>query len=417
MRNISILRHSLFLSLLCFAAFAGAAEDDHYRVDWHVALAAGEDLAKVALEIEDGRPVRSLRLRFDPARFSDFEATGELTVTDGEATWVPPRKDAKLTYAVKITRERDNKNQEKSYDALMTDDWALFRGDRITPRIAGLTRRKGAVADTLLHFELPEGWNANTGYWRYDGAADGEIIYEIDDPERNFERPTGWILVGDVGSRRADVGENTYFSIVAPRNSGADRMTWLTLVSLVYPEFEKAFVKVPSKIMMVSGDDPLWRGGLSGPNSFYFHSSRRAVSENGTSPLLHELTHVITRISGQENDDWIAEGIAEYYGIELSRRAGGMTRDRMNAILDNLADWGKEASKLRVRASTGPVTARAVGVFAALDKEIGELTSGKENLDAVTRLLMEKRRVSLDDLREAFEEVTGKSSATLKDLE
>ena len=414
---VSLISRSISLvSLALLTLSLQAADDERYRVDWRVALEAGDDTAKVSLEIEDGRPVRSMRLRFDPARFSNLEASGDLMLEDGVAVWEPPRKDAKLTYDVKITRVRNNKNQAESYDALMTDEWALFRGDRITPRV-NVTTRKGAVADVLLHFDLPKGWNANTGWWRYEGAADGEIVYAIDDPERNFDRPRGWILVGDVGSRRADVSDGTYFSVVAPRNSGADRMAWLTLASLVWPEIEKAFVTIPSKIMMVSGDDPLWRGGLSGPNSFYFHSSRRAISENGTSPLFHELTHVITRISGRENDDWIAEGLAEFYGVELLFRAGGISEAKKQDILRDLARWGRAAPALRAPQSSGPITARAVGVFDSLDKEVMAQTDGKERLDAVTRLLMKKRRVSLDDLREAFEEVTGESSKLLQEIQ
>jgi hypothetical protein len=401
------------LTSLSLPAFG--ANDDLYRVDWNIALEAGVDLADITLEIADGRPVHEIKFSFDPDLFSNFEATGALTIDDGEATWEPPSENAELSYQVKITRERRNQNQEQSYDALMTDTWALFRGDRVTPRMS-VTTRKGAVADSLLHVDVPQGWTVNTGWPLHDGNEDGDSVYRINDPDRGFDRPTGWIMVGKLGTRRAYVGD-TYFSISAPISSGTDRMTWLTLVSLVYPELEKAFVKVPSKILLVSGDDPLWRGGLSGPNSFFFHSSRRAVSENGTSPLFHELTHVVTRISGTGNDDWIAEGLAEYYGIELMRRAGGITNEKKAEILNDLARWGKDAPKLRASQSTGEITARAVGVFDALDREIAKATDGDKDLDDVTRLLMETRRVSLSDLREAAEKVIGAPSATLKDVE
>jgi hypothetical protein len=403
------------LSLAAVALSVHGAEENRYRVDWSFALEAGVDLADVTLEIADGRPVHEIRFDFDPDVFSNFDASGELTIDAGSATWEPPSEDAVLTYQVKISRERRSQNQEQSFDALMTDTWALFRGDRITPRMS-VTTRKGAEAESLLHIDVPAGWTVNTGWPLHDGNEDGDSVYRIDDPERSFDRPTGWIMVGKLGTRRAYVGD-TYFSIAAPLNSGTDRMTWLTLVSLVYPELEKAFVKVPPKILMVSGDDPLWRGGLSGPNSFFFHSSRRAVSENGTSPLFHELTHVVTRISGDDDDDWIAEGLAEYYGIELMRRAGGLTSEKKAEILKDLANWGEDAPKLRRSQSTGAVTARAVGVFAALDQEIAKATDGDENLDAVTRLLMEKRRVSLADLRDAFEKVVGESSTTLNSVE
>jgi predicted metalloprotease with PDZ domain len=129
------------------------------------------------------------------------------------------------------------------------------------------------------------------------------------------------------------------------------------------------------------------------------------------------MTHVITRISGDFNDDWIAEGIAEYYGIELLYRAGGYDAEQRAGILADLAEWGLGADELRARQSSGPITARAVLVFDALDKEIREETDGDETLDAVTRRLMVKRRISLDDLREAFEDVTGDASRVLADLD
>jgi hypothetical protein len=404
----------LFLVLATPCATLLAAQGESYRADWHIELKAGDDSALVTLKLADGRPVRDIRFRYDPERFSDFEAEGKLTVTKQSVHWEPARENASLSYRVKVTRERVNKNQDKSYDALVTDEWALFRGDRVIPRMS-VTARIGAVADTMLHLHVPENWRVNTG-WPLDKASGDKFRYRVDDPDRRFDRPSGWIMAGRVGSRRDHVG-STYFSVVAPMDSAADRMGWLTLISLVYPEMEKAFGKVPRKILMVSGDDPLWRGGLSGPNSFYFHSSRRGVSENGTSPLLHEVVHVITRISGAQNDDWIAEGLAEFYGVEFLHRAGGISSKKKADILENLADWGKDAPKLRNSGSNGPITARAVVLFDDLNTEIRELTNNKSDIDEVTRLLMKKRRVSLQDLQEAFKQVTGSDSGILDKVE
>lgn len=407
----------VFGSLLCCCIpAASGADTETYRVDWTIALQAGEDWAEVVLEIEDGRPVRDIRFTYDPERYRDFEASGKLAVDadDNSVHWEPARENASLSWRVRITRERANQNQDESYDALMTDDWALFRGDRIIPRMS-VTALRNHEAETLLRFELPDGWGATTG-WPRDRNYREQPRYFVDDPDRRFDRPTGWMLAGRFGSRR-DLMGSTEFFIAAPRDSVADRGSWLTLVGLVWDELEDAFGKVPPKILMVSGDDPLWRGGLSGPNSFYFHSSRRAVSENGTSPLVHELVHVVTRISGSDRDDWIAEGLAEYYGIELVYRAGGMSERRRREIMARLDDWGGQVTQLRGESSSGRRTARAVLLFDALDREVREQSGGKDSLDAVVRLLMEERRVSLGDLRQAVETVTGKTSALLEEQE
>lgn len=400
----------LFLPLAAFGADAG-----DYRVEWTVALAAGVDSARVTLALDDAAAVERVSFEYDPERFADFEAdAGELDVADERIVWEPGAEAATLSYRVKITRARANSNQDESYDALITDTWALFRGERITPRIR-VQAEDGAESRARLRFELPERWNVNTA-WPVDQGA-SELVYLLDDPDRDFDRPRGWFMVGRLSVQRAHVGKDTLFSIASPLNSGVDKMSWLALVSLVWPELEKAFGKVPPKLLMVSGDDPLWRGGLSGPNSFFFHGSRRAISENGTSPLFHELAHVITRISGDFNDDWIAEGIAEYYGIELLYRAGGYDAEMRAEVMGDLTEWALEADVLRARSSNGPITAKAVLMFDALDREIRAETDGEENLDAVTRKLMVKRRVSLADLREAFEDVTGEESRVLADIE
>jgi hypothetical protein len=409
---------ALLSLLLCtlLPSLAQAADDDStYQMTWIIALEPGNDWAEITLEVADGRPVRDVRFSFDPERFRDFEAEGKLAVDDKDHSvhWEPARENASLSYRARITRSRANQNQDESYDALMTDDWALFRGDRVIPRMS-VTMRKGVEAETKLRFELPDGWGAVTG-WPRDQSSREKPRYFVDDPERRFDRPTGWMMAGRLGTRRDRVG-STEFSIAAPRDSMADRGSWLTLVGLVWDELEKAFGKVPPKILMVSGDDPLWRGGLSGPNSFYFHSSRRAVSENGSSPLVHELIHVVTRISGGDRDDWIAEGLAEYYGIELVYRAGGMSARRRGEILEGLEDWAGRADKLRGERSSGPVTARAVLLFDELDREI-RAEDADHSLDDVTRLLMAERRVTLSDLRRAVEAVTGEASPLLEDLE
>jgi hypothetical protein len=407
------------ISALVFASVLGclpatAAQPDDYRVDWTVRLQAGVDYAEVTLRLGDDTPVEVLAFPLDSARFSDFTATGALQQDGNFMSWEPPARDAQLSYRVRITRERSNQNQDESYDALMTADWALFRGDRLTPRVR-VTTSNGAYSSATLHFDLPDDWEVFTGWpeIRRDGSLH---TFALDEPLRDFERPRGWMMAGKVVNRQTQVG-GTDFNIVGPRNSGIDRMGWLTLVRLVWPELEKVFGRVPPKILMVSGNDPLWRGGLSGPNSFFFHSSRRAISQNGTSPLFHELVHVVSNIHGADEDDWIAEGIAEYYGIELLYRAGGYDEVTRDTIYDTLAEWAEDAEQLRLDESTGPVTARAVLVFDQLDREIRTLTEGRASLDDVVRQLMTRRWVALNDLHATVQGITGLPSKVLNRIE
>ena len=152
----------------------------------------------------------------------------------------------------------------------------------------------------------------------------------------------------------------------------------------------------------------MWRGGLSAPRSLYLHLDRPMISENATSTLLHELTHVITRIRGQrDDDDWLAEGLAEYYAVELLYRTGGMTDARHQRTLDWLADWGKNVKSLRAERSSAETTARAVLLLIEVDREITKATDGKKNLDDVTRRLMRERKVSTREFIEISEKVAG----------
>ena len=70
--------------------------------------------------------------------------------------------------------------------------------------------------------------------------------------------------------------------------------------------------------------------------------------------------------------DWITEGIAEYYGLEIMRRSGTLSEERFQQALAELARWSAEIDCLPIRHSTGPATAYAVTVFRALDLELGE---------------------------------------------
>ena len=89
--------------------------------------------------------------------------------------------------------------------------------------------------------------------------------------------------------------------------------------------------------------------------------------------LMHELTHMVTGIQGVKtantNDDWIVEGLAEFYSFELIYRAGGMTSKRRSAIISKLEKWGKNVKILRKKKSTGANTARAVKQYYYFDAE------------------------------------------------
>ncbi len=374
-----------------------------YQLDYTVVLQPSTDSARVTIHLSDGELLNSLDFNVDPQRYSDIQADGKLSIKGNRAIWKPAPGPATFQVTAKISSQRDT----GEYDARITEDWVIVRGGDLIPA-ARVKAVKGATSQANLSFQLPPDWSyVNTGWPR---NKNGRFI--IDNPQRNFDRPVGWIIAGKVGSRR-DFLRETEVSVAAPKGTSLRRMDVLSFLNFVWPEMERTFHRLPPKLLIVGAGDPMWRGGLSSPNSLFLHAERPLVSENATSPLLHELVHVITRIRGEDNADWIAEGLAEYYSIELLYRSGGMTDARYRKVRRWLKNWSQEVKTLRVKDSQGPTTARAVILLQDLDKEIRKLSRNQYSLDNVTRALMEQGKVSLHSLRSSAESLVGAKLTTL----
>ena len=400
------IRRSLLCAIaLIFSAPLWAAK--YVDLDYQVRFLPDSDQAEVSLTLEKGE--RVLGLDFDlgeEGMYSDFAADGQWTQdSPGRGLWQPAKGRAKLSYRVRINHLRN----EQHYDARMTEDWALLRGDDLVPS-ARLRQEDDTVLVSRLQFKLPKGWRGvETGWPRI-----GKDKFRIDNPLRKFDRPTGWIVAGKIGTRRAKLGE-TDVTVAAPVGEGMRRMDILTLLTFVWPQMQAVFPRDPDKLLIVGAGDPMWRGGLSATNSYYMHADRPLVSENGTSSLVHELVHVFSRISQRDRSDWVVEGLAEYYAIELMRRAGGLSEERYQKIRQQLSKWSKPVKSLRGARSSGPVTARAVLLLQELDREIRQATKDSQprSLDDVTRGLMRLNKVSTQDLIELSESVMGAPSEVL----
>lgn len=145
------------------------------------------------------------------------------------------------------------------------------------------------------------------------------------------------------------------------------------------------------------------------------HADRPLISGNRTSSIIHELVHVATGISaGDDQSDWIVEGLAEFYAVEILRRSGGISQRRYDEAMDKLSRWGQRAPTLLVKRSSGPVTARAVGIMRQLDQEIRAATKGEACIDDIARKLAETRgKVTLKRLRSLTEEIIGYPAKSL----
>lgn len=383
------------LVLLLGSGLASAAS---YELTWRLSFDAKTHTALGSLTLGAGsEQLREMDFDFPDVRYSEISANGELTRKGARAIWTPPAKGGVIRWRVKIDERRAN----GAYRSYFPGEWALFRGDHVFPA-AKVRAEKGASSHARLILDLPKSWHLDTPYLQ---SPDGSFL--VFDPDRGFDRPVGWMLVGDIGTRR-EVIAGTEVALGAPKDEGMRRMDMLAFLNYTLPAMKDAFGVLPPKILIVSAPDPMWRGGLSAPRSLYLHLDRPMVSENATSTLLHELTHVVTRITGdQPNDDWLAEGLAEFYAVELLYRSGGMTEARHEKTLDWLGNWGKDIKTLRAERSSGQITARAAMLLHDVDREIQKATKGRKNLDDVTRMLMRKRKISTAEFITSAEKVAG----------
>ncbi len=405
---MTLFRCVVLAALCCGLAGFGsvAAARTSYEVDYRVRFVPGSGEAEVTIATRprDGRLI-ALDLTLVPGRYRGFAGDGEIVAETERLRWSPPVDGGRLSYRYRIDKQR----RGGGYDAHAADTWVIVRGDHLVPP-ATVRTTAGADSRTRLYFDLPEGWSVDTP-WVLNKA---KTAYVVVNPERRFDRPTGWMIAGELGVRRDFMrGLTGQVSVAAPRGDAFRRNEVLAMVHVAYPELEAAFGRLPAKLLIVGAGDPMWRGGLSGPRSLYFHSDRPLISENGTSTLFHELVHVITRLQGS-HADWIVEGIAEYYSLSLLYRSGLISEARFQRGLDWMRNHGRSVKSLDVARSHGPVTARAVVLFADLDTEIRRRTDDDRSLDDVVQALMKVGKPRFADLRAAAEAAIGAPSETLR---
>ncbi len=385
---------------LLVGALPTAAQETRYHVLYDVRLVPTEKVARVSIQLGDGaQQLRRIRFKIDPERHRDFEGSGEVAVEGSEVEWTPPSVGGSLRYRFRIDHLRDR----RSYDSRCAANWALFRGDDLVPP-ARVVTRVGALSRSRLRLRLPEGWSVAVPYAR---AADG--TFTLDHPDRGFDRPIGWFVAGKLGVVRERIA-GTRVSVAGPTRQGLRRLDLLALLRWTLPELRDALGTLPERLLVVGAGDPMWRGGLSGPNSLYVHAARPLISSDGTSPLLHELVHSVLRARPAADADWIIEGLAEYYSLQLLVRSRTVSRRRYQKTLARLTARGERASKLRIAEASGATTARAVAVLDRLNGAIEKASDGENDLDDVLRALLEERSpITTERFRVLAEQAAGRS--------
>jgi len=400
MKGLTRLAASLVLLALSTPAWCAKKVD----LDYHVKLLPQSDQAEVRVSLSQGAAVRSLDFELGRGGdYSDFKADGQWKVSGHRGLWQPSADKASLTYRVRLSHAR----KPGIYETRMTPGWALFRGEDLVPT-AHLDQQDGVELVSRLVFELPTGWKSVETAW----PRIGKHTFRINNVSRLFDRPTGWMLAGNLGSRRVRLGE-TDVTVTSPKGQAMRRMDVLTLLTFVWPQVEAAFPRHPAKLLIVGASDPMRRGAFSARDSVYLNSRTPLVSENGSSPLIREVVHAIGRFSDHDASDWISEGLAEYYSIELLRRGGGITDERYAAIQARLTREGKDVTSLRGEHVSGATVARAVVVMQELDREIRVKTHNKRSLDDLAQVVMRANSVSTPEFVRLAQSIIGESSVVL----
>lgn len=394
----------LLLMPAMMSGTAAATAPKYYDVAYRAHFRPEAGVVDVEIALSGERLPSRVVLHVDSRRHKQFTSTDPLQIEPSHVTWQPRGHASRLRYQFVV----DHQRAPQHYDSRMTADWAVLRAEKMVPR-ASVTARRSLHSRATLDFELPQGWAVATPY-----GSVGELHYTVDDPQRRFDQPEGWMLAGKIGSRNEKIAD-VRVVVAAPTGDSARRQDTLTFLKFTLPRLQEVFPRLPPRLLIVSAGDPMWRGGLSGPASMFLHSDRPLISENRTSTLLHELAHIALGIRGDEESDWIVEGLAEFYSIETLRRSGSISAQRYKEALQRLARWAKRSTTLFGSHSNGATTARAVLAMRAADAEIRSATGGKASLDDVARKLASERgTVSLVRLQKAAQEVAGRPLHSLE---
>ena len=392
--------------LACSACGAPASESGSaqlvYSLHYDIAPQPETGLVEVEMRVRQSQKIlREYAFRIDD-RITAVEGDGQLIRDAASVRWLPEDKGGSLRWQVAVEHRRGS----GGYDALLGSDWGIFRAEDVIPRAATRTL-KGARSETTIGFDLPTGWSVISEY------SHKELPIKVVRPGRRLSQPTGWIATGALGVRR-EIIAGSHVAIAGPTGHKVRRMDMLALLNWTLPEVSALLGSVPDRITIVSADDPMWRGGLSGPQSIWLHADRPLISENATSTLVHEVMHVALTFDTPDEHDWIAEGLAEYYSLELLHRAAAISTRRYRRAVEDQEQWAESAQALCGRASKGSATALAATVFRRLDAELRTATDGRSGLDAVVAELNAARNdVGLRELRAAVRALTKTDSAAL----
>jgi predicted metalloprotease with PDZ domain len=391
------------LLVLALGATSARAKDT-FSIDYIVTIAAWRpQVASVRWELSGIDEVTELRLRYPADRLHHFRGTGMLEPSPDGLRWVPGGPYAHLTYRANINHVR---GQSQRYDSYAGPDWIVTRARDLFPRITiacSPGKTEPAKSRARLIFRLPRGWHSATGL-----AALGPHTYRPSEPGKILDRPRGWFALGKFALDREEI-TGTMVQVARVPGSDLKPQALFHLLDGTLPTLKKLLTADAETVLLVSAPDPMWHGGISGAQSFFMHAGRPLRTPDKTSPYLHELFHVLQRYKPAADADWIEEGLAEFYSLELQRRAGLIdAADYARALgyFDRFGLWNVDLTQQQDNPATNN---SAPLVMHALDQRIQRATAGKARLDdVVIRLARHGADVDTAHFRRVVNAVSGK---------
>ncbi len=376
-----------------------------YSVQYTIEVdAAAPARARVRWQLAGIDELERIRFRFDPSRFENFGGSGIVERRRDEILWTPNGPYAELHYTARLDRRRAS---NKGYDSYAGDGWILSRTSAFFPRSAALFRRDVEASPesrARLAFLLPAGWDSVTIFPREDLHR-----YVVETPHQRLDHPRGWLLIGHM--QRTDIRIADTALTIARVPGVTRQVAPIThFMTQALPLVTALFDRPLPRLLIVIGKDPMWRGGLSGEESFYIHDRRPLRTRDQTSPYLHELFHVAAPFRPHADAHWVTEGLAEYYSIELQRRMGRLSDTRFRRALELFEKHGLWHRDFTRTAASALRNNSAPLVMYVLDQRIRAATDGQRGLDAVVATLArDGGTVSTARFLGTLERVAGKS--------
>lgn len=396
--------------LLALSATAAPAKET-FSIDYIVTISARHpNIATIRWELSGIEEVKHLRLHFAADRLDRFQGTGTLEPIPGGLRWVPGGPYAHLTYRGHIDHGR---GAQQRYDSYAGPDWIVTRARDLFPRIAincEPGRDAGVKSRARLIFRLPNGWRSAAPL-----TALGANTYQLNEPGKILDRPRGWFALGNIGVDHQEIA-GTMVQVARAPGASLPAQEIFRFLDTTLPALKKLLDAAPETVLLVSAPDPMWHGGISGYRSCFIHAARPLRTPDKTSPYLHELFHVLQPYKPAADADWIEEGLAEFYSLELQRRAGLVDTAAYTRALGYFERYGLWNVDLTQQQDNAATNNSAPLVMYALDQRIQHATAGKARLDdVVTRLATRGGEVDTDRFLRTVNAVSGKKFAKFFD--